>query len=287
MARALGSGSRRLRGHGKARGRRNVPPRHASVPVGRPPARGARPDLLSDRRAPPLSQADRRDRVLPHGLGRLWPSRGELRDPEGDSSPHLHAREHRGDEGTVSGVGSSLRLDEGGHDLRARVLPLEPVVLPQASREGSRDPEEIGGQLVPLVPHSSRERAGRGGRLRTLQDAGRPARAGAVVPEDHRLRRAAPGRPRHARRMARESRHDAAQLDRQVHGRRSRLRDSVARGNGARLHDASGHGVRRHGAHPCPRARARAAPARQAPEGRRAPGVGQVRTRPGAHRSRG
>ncbi len=286
MARTLGSGSGRLRGHGEACGRRHVPPRHAPVPVGRPPARGARPHLLPDRRSPPFPPADRGDRVLPDGMGRFRPSRGELRDPEGDPPAHLHAREHRGHEGAVSLVGRSLRLDEGSHDLRARVLPLEPVVLPQAPREGPRRPEEIGGQLVPVVPHGPRERAGRRGSLRTLQDAGGPARAGTVVPEDHRLRRTAAGRPRHPRQVAREGRHDAAQLDRQVHGRRSRFRDSVARGNGARLHDASGHRLRRDGAHPRPRARARPAPPRGEPEEGRASGMGRVRAQPGADRAR-
>ena len=54
-------------------------------------------------------------------------------------------------------------------------------------------------ELVPLVRDRSRERAGRGRRLRALRDARRPARARAVVPEDHGLRREPARRPRHAR----------------------------------------------------------------------------------------
>ena len=105
------------------------------------------------------------------------------------------------------------------------VLPLEPVVLPEAPREGPRGPQEVRRELVPVVRDRPRERAGRGRRLRPVRHPGRAARARAVVPEDHRLRRPPARRPRHARQVARESRHDAAQLDRKVHGRRPRLRD--------------------------------------------------------------
>ena len=53
---------------------------------------------------------------------------------------------------------------------------------------------------------------------------GRAARAGAVVPAHHRIRRGAAGRARPAGRLAGEGPHDAAQLDRPQRGRAGRFR---------------------------------------------------------------
>ena len=44
----------------------------------------------------------------------------------------------------------------------AVVLPLEPVVLPAHARARDRVPRQGAGQLVPVLPHRARERAGRG-----------------------------------------------------------------------------------------------------------------------------
>ena len=144
-----GSGPRRVRRHGEAGGRRTYP-RHASLSVGRPAARRARAHVfLTDA----LHRFLRQTGVTvfcPMG----WDASAcppELRDPARNPSAHLRARERRGHEGTVPVLGRSLRLDEeddGSHDLRAGVpLPLEPVVLPEAPREGPRDSQEVRREL--------------------------------------------------------------------------------------------------------------------------------------------
>ena len=63
-----------------------------------------------------------------------------------------------------------LPLEPRDRDLRPRVLPLEPVVLPAHAREGDRLPGQRPGQLVPLVPDRARQRAGRGRDLLALQE---------------------------------------------------------------------------------------------------------------------
>ena len=69
--------------------------------------------------------------------------------------------------------------------------------------------------------------------------------ARAVVPAHHRVRRRAARRPRRARRLARESPHDAAQLDRAQRGRRDRVRCARDGCAADRVHDACRHAVRR------------------------------------------
>ena len=123
--------------------------------------------------------------------------------------------QHRRHEAADAAPGLRLRLGHGDHHLPARVLPLEPVVLPAHVREGPGLPQEEQGELVPGVRHRARQRAG--GRrllLASRRHARRAARSGAVVPAHHRLRRGTARRPRQARRLAGESAHHAAQLDR-------------------------------------------------------------------------
>ena len=102
--------------------------------------------------------------------------------------------EHRGHEAAAPAARLQLSLEPRDRDLRRRVLPLEPVVLPAHARAGHRLPRQGARQLVPVVPHRARQRAGRGRHLLALQEPGRAARHGAVVPPDHRLPGPAPRR---------------------------------------------------------------------------------------------
>ena len=83
------------------------------------------------------------------------------------------------------------------------------------------------------------------GALRTVRHAGRAPRPDAVVLQDHRLRAAAAGRRRAADRLARAGRHDAAELDRALRGRRGHVHDRRDRRGGHGLHDAARHAVGR------------------------------------------
>ena len=110
--------------------------------------------------------------------------------------------------------------------LRAGILPLEPVVLSENARARPGLPQESAGQLVPEMRHRAGQRTG-GGRLllAARRYARRAARARAVVPQNHELRRPVARRHGTARgRLAGARAHHAAQLDRPLRGRRDRFR---------------------------------------------------------------
>ena len=167
-----------------------------------------------------------------------------------------------------------LSLEPRDRDLRSRVLPLEPVVLPAHARAGHRLPREGGGQLVPVLPDRARERAGGRAGLLALPLAGRGAGARPVVPAHHRL----PGRA--ARRHgAAPRRGPSACCSSSATGSAARTapRWTSALDDGTaapRLHDAHRHDLRRdvHGA-------GARAPAR------RRPGRGQRRRESGGRAS--
>ena len=77
--------------------------------------------------------------------------------------------------------------------------------------------------MVPGRRNRPRQRAGDRRPLRALRLPRRAAEARAVVLQDHRLRRPPPRRLRHPRVLARARRHDAAELDRPLGGRRGHL----------------------------------------------------------------
>ena len=144
----------------------------------------------------------------------------------------------------VAPVGHLDRLVARVRDVRAALLPLDAVALPAAVRARARLPQGGGRQLVPGRRDRARQRAGHRRPLRALRHAGRDPPARAVVLPHHRLRRPAARRPRDDR-VARARRHDAAQLDRPLRGRRGHV---PLRGAGHRLpglHHAPGHAVRR------------------------------------------
>ena len=96
-------------------------------------------------------------------------------------------------------VGHLDRLVARVRHPRARVLPLDAVDLPAALRARPRLPQGGGRQVVPERPDRARQRAGHRRALRALRHRGRGQAARAVVLQDHRLRRPAARRLRHAR----------------------------------------------------------------------------------------
>ena len=139
-----------------------------------------------------------------------------------------------------------LRLGPRGHHLRARILPLEPVVLP--AHDGARPglSQTGAGELVPAVRHRAGQRAGGGWLLLASRNhAGRTARARTMVPAHHRLCGRTAARHRATgRRMARARAHHAAQLDRPQRRRGSRFHGRRL-WPGARVHHAHRHHLRR------------------------------------------
>ncbi len=85
---------------------------------------------------------------------------------------------------------------------------------------------------------------------------GRAARAGAVVPAHHQLRRGAAARPGPAERLAGESSHHAAQLDRAQRRRAGRFPGGERAGQDFRFHHPRRHHLRRHLGAACARASA-------------------------------
>ena len=163
----------------------------------------------------------------------------------------VHARQHRPHERAAAAAGHQLRVGPRDRDLPARLLQVQPVDLPEDVRARAGVPQALDRQLVPELPDRARQRAGRGRRLLALRHDRRDARSRAVVLPHHRLRRRAAEGPRHADRVARESRRDAAELDRafgrrpdQVSGRRWTAREAARRGH-RDLHDPHRHDLRR------------------------------------------
>ena len=97
--------------------------------------------------------------------------------------------QHRGHEDADEAPRLRLRLVARSHDLPAGLLPLEPVVLPEALRERTGLSQEEQGELVSAVRNRAGERAG--GRRNVLaprRHSGRAARTGAVVPANYKIR---------------------------------------------------------------------------------------------------
>ena len=202
--------------------------RHVPVPLGRSPPRPRRGVQRWRRRGPVPGHAGTQ-RAASDRLGLVRAPGGERGDQERDPPQAVDLREHRAAGALLQADGDVLRLEPPGADQRSRVLPLDPVAVPEALRHGIGVPEERSGQLVSERPDRPRERAGDQRLLRAVRDRGGPEGPHPVVLQDHRLRAAAARRRGHARGMAGASHHDAAELDRAlrrsdrpVHGRGDR-----------------------------------------------------------------
>src|ERR1017187_6015357 len=81
-------------------------------------------------------------------MGRVRPAGGKCRDRQQAASARMDAAEYRGHEEDPSALCLQLRLGSRNLHLRTRILPLEPVVLPQDDGARPGVPEEGTGQLV-------------------------------------------------------------------------------------------------------------------------------------------
>ena len=199
--------------------------RDAALPLGGA-AHGPRQELHDGRRRHALPAPARRPRHAPDGLRRVRAAGRERGHPLGPPPGRVDPREHRRHPPPDEADGLVDRLEPRALDRRSGVLPLDAVDLPAPVRGRPRVPQERGRQVVPERPDGAGQRAGDRRALRALRRRGRGAHAGAVVLQDHRLRRPAAGRPR-AGELARAGRDDAAQLDRPLARRRGRVRGST------------------------------------------------------------
>ncbi len=150
-----------------------------------------------------------------------------------------------------------VQLGARGLDVRAGLLPLDAVDLPEALREGARLPRRGPRQLVPCAGDGAVERRGAGRKVRRDGRSGRAPHHAPMDAAHHRVRRSAARRSRRARLAPRHPR-DAAQLDRAQRRRGGALPDRRQRCVVRGVHDATRHALRRD----VLRARARAPAAR-------------------------
>ena len=138
-----------LQGRGELHQAQVLRARDAALPERRA-AHRPHPQLLDRRRARPLHVDARLQRAAPDGLGRLRSARRKRRHRQQAAAARMDARQHREDEAHSPPLRLLLRLGPRGHHLRARILPLEPVVLP--AHDGARPglPQAGARQLVPL-----------------------------------------------------------------------------------------------------------------------------------------
>ena len=203
-------------------------PRDVRVPV-RPRARRARAQLHHRRRDGAHEAHARLQRAAPVRVGRVRPAGRERGHQDRHAPREVDARQHRAHEGAAPAPRHQLRLGPRDRDLPARVLQVQPVDLPQDVRARDRLPQALDGELVPELPDRARQRTGRRRRVLALRDDGRRARSRAVVLQDYGVRRRAPEGARHADRVARKSRRDAAELDRPLGRRADQVSDCGVR----------------------------------------------------------
>ena len=128
MARAL-AGRRLLQGGGPLLAAEVLRAGDAALPQ-RHAAHRPHPQLHHRRRAGALQVDARLQRAAPHGLGRLRAAGRERRHRQPAAPARVDPLQHRLHEGAAPALRLQLRLGPRDLHLRARVLPLEPVVLP-------------------------------------------------------------------------------------------------------------------------------------------------------------
>ena len=126
----------------------------------RHPAHRPHPQLRDRRRAGALQVDARLQRAAPHGLGRFRTARRKRGHRQPAASARLDARKHRRHEEDAPALRVQLRLGLRGLHLRAGVLSLEPVVLPEDAGARHGVSQGSAGQLVPEVLHRAGQRAG-------------------------------------------------------------------------------------------------------------------------------
>jgi hypothetical protein len=134
MVRPLAKRSPALRRRASLRQEEILRARNAALSLRRA-AHGPRAQLCHRRRARPLYVDERLQRASSHGLGFLRFARGKRRHSEQHAAAPVDSRQHRQDEGADEAPRLRLRLVPRSHNLPARLLPLEPVVLSQVLRE--------------------------------------------------------------------------------------------------------------------------------------------------------
>ncbi len=235
-------------------------PLHVPVPE-RAAAHGPRAQLHDRRRDRALHAHAGVQRAAADGLGRVRPAGRERRDGERRAAGEVDVRQHRLHEAAAAVARLRPRLEPRGHDLQARVLPLEPVAVPAHARAGHRVPQDGRRQLGPGRPDRARERTGhRRPRLahgRAVEKREIPMYYLGITRYAEDLLGALDGLPGWPERV----RDDAGELDRQLRGRSRSSSRSRRRRHARHLHDAPGHAARRdlHGRRRGTSARARAA----------------------------
>ena len=168
--------------------------RNAAVPVGHA-AHGARPQLHARRRRHAFPPPQRLHRPAADGL-RLVRIAGRERRDQGRRQPARdHRAQHRIDRESDAADGLGDRLGSRGLGARADLLPLDAVAVPEAVRARPRLSQGSAGELVPERPDGALERARRRRALLAVRRDRRGAEHGAVVLQDHRVRRRAARRP--------------------------------------------------------------------------------------------
>ena len=196
--------------------------RDAALPVRRA-AHGAPEELLGRRRGRPLPPPHRPPRAAPDGLRRVRPARREPRDQDRRAPARL--------DGGVDRASSSASSASGASRSTGRASSAPTSRATTAGRSGSscscssaawptaRRRRSTGARTTRPCWPTSRSSTGAASAAAPPVEVA-PARA--VVLPHHRLRRPAARRPRDDR-VARARRHDAAQLDRPLRGRRGHV----------------------------------------------------------------
>ena len=161
-------------------------PVHVPVPE-RAPAHGARAQLHDRRRDHALHAHAGPQRAAADGLGRVRPARRKCGDGERRAAGEVDLRQHRAHEAATAVARLRPRLAARGHDLQARLLPLEPVAVPAHAREGHRVSQDAARELGSCRPDRARERAGHRRPRLAHRCARREARDPDVLPRDHRV----------------------------------------------------------------------------------------------------
>src|SRR6185437_12747953 len=100
-----------------------------------------------------------------------------------NASARMDERKYPGISPCAAAIRIQLRLAARDFDVRAGVLPVEPVVFPAHAGERHRLSQEEQSELVPGMRHSARERTSdRRILLASRDDAGRTKGTRAVVP---------------------------------------------------------------------------------------------------------